>query len=141
MTAEAAVKSPEAIIYLCRNCFPGLRLLPAQWSASGIHVRVKEIPCSGKIDAQYILHGFEGGVLGVCIVTCAKGKCTLSQGNYRAEIRINTVRRLLEEIGSDPGRVELIRATDDEQAETIRQRIDQAIQKFSALIGTARLSA
>jgi len=141
MTTPTTTTSAEAVIFVCRNCFPGMRFLPAQWSADKIHVRVKEIPCSGKIDAQYILHALEGGVSGVCVVTCAKGKCTLSQGNYRAEIRINTVRRLLEEIGSDPGRVELIRAKDDEQAETIRQRIDQAIQNFSALIGTARLSA
>ena len=98
----ATPANPDIIVYLCKNCIPGGKYAPAQWNEAGLHVRIKEIPCSGKIDAQYILHALEGGLRGVCVVTCPQGDCTFMQGNYRAEMRLSTVRRLLEEIGPTP---------------------------------------
>lgn len=103
-----------------------------------MHVRVKEIPCSGKIDAQYIFHALEGGVRGVYIVTCPLGKCTLAQGNYRAEVRVRTVRRLLEEIGGDPGRVEIMHCAEGQSAEQLRGRINEATRAFSAYAHAVR---
>lgn len=97
-------------------------------------MRIKEIPCSGKIDAQYILHALEGGLRGVCVVTCPHGECTLAQGNYRAEVRVRTVQRLLEEIGLDPGRAQLINCSSDETIEHVRGLINEAIHRFSSLV-------
>jgi coenzyme F420-reducing hydrogenase delta subunit len=54
------------------------------------------------MDGQYLLHAMEGGARGFCVVACPKGDCHLSQGNYRAEIRVRAVRRLLAEIGLPP---------------------------------------
>jgi coenzyme F420-reducing hydrogenase delta subunit len=122
---------PDILVYLCKNCIPEGGKLPAQWSESGLHVRVKEIPCSGKIDAQYILRSLEGGVRGVCVVTCPRGECTLSQGNYRAEIRVKTVQRLLSEIGDDPGRAELIQCPPDATIDGIKGLISGAVRRFT----------
>jgi coenzyme F420-reducing hydrogenase delta subunit len=118
---------PDIIVYLCKNCIPGGKYLPVQWSESGLHIRVKEIPCSGKIEAQYILHALEGGLRGVCVATCPQGDCTLSQGNYRAEMRINTVKRLLEEIGSDPNRVQFLRCSPTDSTEHIHGLVNDAV--------------
>jgi coenzyme F420-reducing hydrogenase delta subunit len=96
-----------------------------------LHVRIKEIPCSGKIDAQYILHALEGGLRGVCVVTCPHGVCTLAQGNYRAEVRVRMVQRLLEEIGLDPIRAQLINCAPDETMDHLRGLINEAIHRFS----------
>ena len=125
---------PDVIIYLCKNCIPGGRYAPVQWNENGLHVRIKEIPCSGKIDAQYMLHALEGGLKGVCVVTCPHGECTLAQGNYRAEIRVKTVQRLLEEIGLDRGRAQLINCGRDETAEHLRGLVSEAVQRFSSLV-------
>jgi coenzyme F420-reducing hydrogenase delta subunit len=101
MTAQA----PSGIvIYLCKNCVPAGGKLPVQWTESGVHVRIKEIPCSGKIEAQYMMHALEGDVRGIFVITCPAGECTLAQGNYRAEMRVKTVQRLLSEAGLDPKR-------------------------------------
>lgn len=124
----------DVIIYFCKNCIPGGRYAPVQWTEEGLHVRVKEIPCSGKIDAQYMLHALEGGLLGVCVVTCPHGECTLAQGNYRAEVRVRTVKRLLEEIGLDPGRAQLINCPPDESLEHVRGLINEAVHRFSGLV-------
>lgn len=103
-----------------------------------MHVRVREIPCSGKIDAQYLLHALEGGVHGVCVLTCSKGKCTLTQGNYRAEIRVHTVQRLLKEIGLDPRRAEIINCPDDQSLDKIKIMINDSARRFSGVAGTLK---
>jgi F420-non-reducing hydrogenase iron-sulfur subunit len=122
---------PDILVYLCKNCVPEGGKLPAQWSEAGLHVRVKEIPCSGKIDVQYVLHSLEGGVRGVCVVTCPSGECTLTQGNYRAEIRVKTVQRLLSEIGDDPQRAGLIQCPPDATLEQIKGLIGDAVRQVA----------
>ena len=99
---------PDVLVYVCSNCIPQAGMLPRQWKHDGAHVVVHEIPCSGKVDTQYLMHALEGGGRGICIVACPKGECHLAQGNYRAEIRIRAVRRLLGEIGLEPERAVLI---------------------------------
>ena len=91
--------TPDVIVNVCQNCIPAGRHLPRQWRQDGIHVVVREVPCSGKIESQYLLHALEGVTHGLCVIACPKGKCHLAEGNYRAEIRIRTVKRLLAEIG------------------------------------------
>ena len=117
----------EVIVYLCKNCLPQGGRLPAQWSEGDAHIRVREIPCSGKIDAQYLFHALEGGALGVCVIACPKGECTLAQGNYRAEVRVRTVQRLLSEIGIDPERVTLLNCPADASLERLKGLISEAV--------------
>jgi coenzyme F420-reducing hydrogenase delta subunit len=98
-----------------------------------MHVKVKEMPCSGKIDIQYLFHALEGGAQGVCVVTCPKGECTLAQGNYRAEVRVSTVQRLLSEIGLEPQRAILVNNSPKESFEHLKKLVDEAVQSFSEL--------
>lgn len=128
MTTQAA---PDILIYLCKNCIPEGGKLPGQWSEEGLQVRVKQIPCSGKIDAQYILHSLEGGVKGVCVITCPAGECTLAQGNYRATMRVKTVTRLLSEIGDDPRRAAVIQCPSDTTADALLALIGETARRFA----------
>ena len=117
-------------VYICHQCIPEGGRLPRQWTQDGIHVRVKELPCSGKTDAQYLFHAIEAGGRGLLVITCPQGECRLAQGNYRAEIRVGTVRRLLAEIGMDPERAVLVHcASDDDPVRLVRE----AVEKFRAL--------
>ncbi|MDQ1255956.1 MAG: F420-non-reducing hydrogenase iron-sulfur subunit [Candidatus Hydrogenedentes bacterium] len=117
-------------VYICRQCIPQGVRLPRQWTQDGVHVRVTELPCSGKTDAQYLFHAFEAGARGVLVVACPQGKCHLAQGNYRAEIRIRTVQRLLTEIGIEPERAELLHCGPDDDLEKL---VRDAVQGFCAL--------
>jgi len=135
----ATPANPDIIVYLCKNCIPGGKYAPAQWNEAGLHVRIKEIPCSGKIDAQYILHALEGGLRGVCVVTCPQGDCTFMQGNYRAEMRLSTVRRLLEEIGSDPSRAQLLHCSPNDTIEYLRGLISEAVGRLSSVVSYSRI--
>jgi len=124
--------SPDVVVYVCCNCLPQGRHLSRQWKQGDAHVVVREVPCSGKMDAQYLLHAFEAGERGLCVVACPKGECHLSQGNYRAEIRIRTVQRMLKEIGLEPERVELLRASPEDSVERLVQLVRDAAQRICA---------
>ncbi|MDD5708011.1 MAG: hydrogenase iron-sulfur subunit [Kiritimatiellae bacterium] len=126
-------EKPDVTIYVCRNSFPQEGRLPRQWEQDGVRVRVKEIPCSGKLDVQYVFHAIEGGSSGICVVTCPEGECRLAEGNYRSEIRIRTVRRLLEEIGLEPERAELLRSSPKDTPEQFVRTIREVVGRFAAL--------
>jgi coenzyme F420-reducing hydrogenase delta subunit len=122
--------SPDVVVYVCTNCVPQGAHLPRQWQQEGARVLVREVPCSGKMDAQYLLHGLEGGGQGCCVVACPQGECHLAQGNYRAEIRVHTIQRLLDEIGLEAGRVELLHVSPQENATQMEQSVRNAVQRI-----------
>ncbi|MHB1034406.1 MAG: hydrogenase iron-sulfur subunit [Pirellulales bacterium] len=127
------VLSPDVVVYVCANCIPRAERLPRQWNQDGARVLVREVPCSGKIDGQYLFHALEGGGRGLCVVACPKGECHLAQGNYRAEMRVRTVQRLLAEIGMEPQRAQLIHGSADESLAQLEQRLRAAVESICAL--------
>jgi F420-non-reducing hydrogenase iron-sulfur subunit len=124
---------PDVIVFVCTNCVPKGTPLPRQWDQDGAHVLVREVPCSGKMDGQYLLNAFEGGVRGLCVLACPKGECQLAQGNYRAEVRIGTIRRLLAEIGLEPERAELLHWGRDDPADRFERSARDAVGRIAGL--------
>jgi F420-non-reducing hydrogenase iron-sulfur subunit len=125
--------SPDVIVYVCTNCIPQQGRLPRQWSQQGAHVVVREVPCSGKMDGQYLLHGIEGGGRGLCVVACPKGECHLAQGNYRAEIRVRTIQRLMAEVGLEEERAQLVHCSPEESPQQLEQMVRGAVDRICAL--------
>lgn len=126
-------KCSDVIVYMCHNCIPEDGRLPRQWVQGDVHVQTRMLPCTGKINAQYIFHALEGGCRGVCVVACPPGECTLSQGNYRAEMRVNTARRLLAEIELEPSRVGLIHFSKDEDPGLLKSLVEEFVNTCSTL--------
>lgn len=125
--------SPNVVVNICRNCIPAAGDLPRQFKQDGIHVLVREVPCSGKIDGQYLLHTIEGVTHGLCVVACPPGRCRLAQGNYRAEIRILTIRRLLDEIGLEPDRVRFAHCSPEERENQLEKLIRESVRELYML--------
>ncbi len=120
----------EIMVFICHQCIPAGTHLPRQWTEDGVHVRTVELPCSGKTDAQYLFHSIEAGARGFLVVTCPKGDCRLSQGNYRAEVRVRTVQRLLAEIGLESERAAFIHCGPQDDLEGL---IRAAVKDLRAL--------
>jgi coenzyme F420-reducing hydrogenase delta subunit len=70
-------------------------------------VRVLRLPCTGKIEVDYILAAFERGVDGVIVAGCLEGGCHFLEGNLRARRRVERAKQMLDEIGLEPERLEM----------------------------------
>ncbi len=125
--------SPDVVVYLCTNCIPKGTSLPRQWNQDDSRIIVREVPCSGKMDGQYLLHAMEGGARGLCVAACPKGDCHLSQGNYRAEIRVRTVQRLLAEIGLPPERARLVHFSPEDPPGQLEPLVRSTVESICAL--------
>jgi coenzyme F420-reducing hydrogenase delta subunit len=71
------------------------------------NVRVLRLPCTGKIEVNYILAAFERGVDGVIVAGCLEGGCHFLEGNLRARQRVARAKELLGEVGLEPERLEM----------------------------------
>ncbi len=70
-------------------------------------VKIVRLPCTGKIDMQYMLDAFDEGADGVMIVACSLGNCHHERGNERARARVQRIQKILESVGLAPERVEI----------------------------------
>ena len=71
------------------------------------NVRVLRLPCTGKIEVDYLLAAFERGADAVIVAGCLEGGCHFLEGNLRARRRVERAKQLLEEIGLEPERLEM----------------------------------
>ena len=123
----------DVVVYVCANCAAEGGRMARRWDQNGAGVLVQEVPCSGKSDLQYLLHTLEAGALGICVVACPRGECQLGEGNYRAEVRIGTLRRLLVEIGTEPERAQLVHCSSHDPPDRLEQLVREAVGRICAL--------
>ena len=71
------------------------------------NVRVLRLPCTGKLEVNYILAAFERGIDAVIVAGCLEGGCHYLEGNLRARRRVERARGFLAEIGLEPERLEM----------------------------------
>ncbi|MBN1806172.1 MAG: hydrogenase iron-sulfur subunit [Sedimentisphaerales bacterium] len=99
---------PKIVAYCCNFCaFAAADLAGAMRVQYPPNVRIIRLPCTGKIDALHLMKSFEDGADGVFVAGCMEGECHFMEGNLRAKKRVTYVKRLLEEVGINPDRVEM----------------------------------
>jgi F420-non-reducing hydrogenase iron-sulfur subunit len=125
------VKTPDVLFYVCANCVPEAGKIPRQWKQGDVRVKVQQLPCTGKVDTQYMMHAIEGGARGVSIVACPEGECHLAQGNYRADVRIKTTQRILEEIGMEKERISLLHYNRDNGEDSLDKAMRDEVDTLS----------
>ena len=76
----------------------------------GNRIRFFPLPCSGRIDSLHLMRALESGADKVYVVTCPEGACHYREGNMRARKRVAYTQGLIEEIGLEGERLELIMA-------------------------------
>lgn len=72
------------------------------------NLQIVKVPCSGKIDALYLMKALERGADGVLLMVCHKDNCKFVWGNERAEKRCAQVRSLLKQVGIEEDRVDIV---------------------------------
>ncbi len=74
----------------------------------GTRIRFFPLPCSGRIDSLHLMRALESGADKVYVITCPEGACLYREGNIRAGKRIVYTQGLIEEIGLERERLELL---------------------------------
>jgi coenzyme F420-reducing hydrogenase delta subunit len=114
---QESYNSSSVRVYFCRNTYQGNGNYAAlQKLGQRDDLTVEAVPCTGKIDARYLLRAFEGGASAVCILACPSGDCKLMEGNLRAGRRVHAVRDLLTEAGLDPDSLKIFLPVSPEDA-------------------------
>jgi F420-non-reducing hydrogenase iron-sulfur subunit len=63
--------------------------------------------CTGRIDPEFLLKGYQSGADGIVILACHPGDCHYKEGNYTALRRFYLVRRVLSQFGIEEKRLQL----------------------------------
>ncbi len=79
-------------------------------------VRVLRLPCTGKIEVNYLLAAFERGADAVFVAGCLEGGCHFQEGNLRARRRVERAKQLMEELGLEPERLDMFNLSSAEGA-------------------------
>ena len=99
---------PRIIGFLCNWCsYAGADLAGVSRLQYPPNVRVVRVMCSARVSPLYILKALTGGLDGVLVGGCHPGECHYMKGNYYARRRMLLVKKLLEHVGIEPGRLHL----------------------------------
>jgi len=98
---------PKIVAFLCNWCsYAGADLAGVSRLQYGPNVRVIRVPCSARINPQFIIKALQNGADGVLVSGCHPGDCHYISGNLVARRKFALTKKLLEYIGIEPERVQ-----------------------------------
>jgi len=108
---------PVILAFCCHYCaYAAADLAGSMRLQYSENVRVLRLPCTGKVEVNYLLAAFERGADGVIVAGCLEGGCHFLEGNLRARKRVERAKGLLGEIGLEPERLEMFNLSSAEGA-------------------------
>ena len=97
---------PNIIGFLCNWCsYAGADLAGTSRMKYPPNIKSIRVMCSGRVDPVFVLEALRKGADGVLIGGCHPGDCHYQSGNYKANRRMKLLKKFLEEMAIDPGRV------------------------------------
>jgi len=96
------------------------------------NIRLVRLMCSGRLDPTFVLKAFANGADGVLVSGCHPGDCHYVEQNYKALRRYLLLRRILVQMGIEPGRIKLLWASAAEGA-ILANEINVFIEQVRAL--------
>ena len=98
----------RVLIFCCHYCAYGAA---DEAGASGykypVNTRIIRIPCSGRLDLQFIVYAFRRGFDGVVLAGCHLGSCYNVLGNYDLQNRLELLKGILNSLGIGEERIKL----------------------------------
>ena len=98
---------PKIVAFLCNWCsYAGADLAGVSRMQYGPNIRVIRVPCSGRVDPNYILKALQNGADGVLVSGCHPGDCHYISGNLIARRKFALMKKMMEYFGIEPERVQ-----------------------------------
>ena len=96
---------PTIVAFCCNWCtYTGADLAGLNRMKYPPNIHLIRVPCSGRVNPQFVLRAFQKGCDCVMVCGCHPGDCHYSEGNYYTRRRFMLMKRLLEFNGIDPAR-------------------------------------
>ena len=133
---------PKIIGFLCNWCtYAGADLAGSSRLHYPPNMRVVRVPCSGRINPQFIMKAFERGFDGVLVSGCHPGDCHYAKGNYYARRRIMLFKQFLEYMGIEPERFHFdwISAAEGQKFADVVEQFTEQVKKVGPLKGVGVL--
>lgn len=133
MTVESENWEPKILAFLCSWCsYAGADLAGVSRLQYPPNIRVIKVPCSGRINPVFIVRALQQGWDGVLVSGCHPGDCHYISGNYFARRRFAILKRLLEFIGVEEGRVQFswVSAGEGEKFATVIEEVTESVKKL-----------
>lgn len=106
--SDAKPFKPKVLAFTCKWCtYAGADLAGLNRMKYPADIRLLRVPCSGRVNPQFVLEALQKGCDGVIVCGCHPGDCHYSTGNYYAKRRMMIFKRLLEYIGLEPDRFQI----------------------------------
>jgi len=99
---------PKIIAFFCQFCpDKGINAACSMGTRFPSNIKRIGVPCAGRVDILHLLHALETGADAVFVLGCLEGDCHNEDGNIKALKRVTYVKKVLEDLGIEPERVEM----------------------------------
>ena len=97
---------PKIVAFVCNWCtYLAADLAGTNRLEYPPNVRIRRLPCTGRVDFNLIIKALEMGADAVVVSGCHPGDCHYTAGNYHARRRWILFRELLETMGIETNRI------------------------------------
>lgn len=124
---------PRIVGFACNWCsYAGADLAGVSRIQYPPNMRTIRLMCSGRVSAGLILEAFRSGADGVFVSGCHIGDCHYGFGNKYAQKEVERARRLIEMLGIEQERLEIVWISATE-AQRFAQSVSQFIERIRRL--------
>lgn len=96
---------PKILVFACNWCtYAGADLAGTSRLQYPPNVRVLRVPCSCRVNPQFVIRAFQRGIDGVLVAGCHPGDCHYTTGNYYTRRRFMLITRMMDYMGLDSRR-------------------------------------
>ncbi len=124
---------PKILAFLCNWCsYAGADLAGTSRIQYPPNIRVVRVPCSGRINPLFILKALRSGIDGVLVSGCHPGDCHYLSGNYVGRRKSATLKRFIEYLGIEEGRVQFswVSAAEGVKFSEVISEVTQVIERL-----------
>ncbi len=139
-TAQTGEWEPKIIGFLCNWCsYAGADLAGSSRLKYPANIRVVKVPCSGRVNPQFIMKAFEHGFDGVLVSGCHPGDCHYAKGNFYARRRLIIFQNLLKFMGIEPERFKFdwVSAAEGQKFAEVVSELTESVKKVGPFRGVS----
>ena len=98
----------------------------------GPSVKFFPVVCSGRMDMIHLLKALEDFADAAYIVTCPEGTCRYFEGNLRAKKRVAKAKSIIESIGLEKERIDIIIGS-VKDTKTLEAQVEEIVSRTAGL--------